>query len=145
MYFSNILRSSDKVKRLRTDNGTTSTRCSNERESSTNSLHHHQNGVTERANRTIMDRTKGVIDGGMFPKKLWAEIAEVVVYLKNRRLSTTKRRTMVTVKARCPTDSRLSGIMFQRKAYQTRHSFKRRQACSGMALPRMKSRYHGTW
>jgi hypothetical protein len=32
----------------------------------------------------IMERTKAVIEDSKFPKKLWAEIAGTVVYLKNR-------------------------------------------------------------
>jgi transposase InsO family protein len=43
-----------------------------------------QNGVAERANRTIMERVKAVIAESKLDKRLWMEIAETVVYLKNR-------------------------------------------------------------
>ena len=43
-----------------------------------------QNGVAERANRTILERTKAILADTEFPKKLWMEIASTVVYLKNR-------------------------------------------------------------
>lgn len=52
-----------------------------------------QNGVSERANRTIVERVKSIIADGRLPKELWMEIASTVVYLKNRSptvaLSTT--------------------------------------------------------
>jgi Reverse transcriptase (RNA-dependent DNA polymerase)/gag-polypeptide of LTR copia-type/Integrase core domain/GAG-pre-integrase domain/Domain of unknown function (DUF4219) len=43
-----------------------------------------QNGVAERANRTIMERVKAIIAEAKLDKRLWMEIAETVVYLKNR-------------------------------------------------------------
>ena len=43
-----------------------------------------QNGVSERANRTIMDRTRAILAETGFPKILWMEIAATIVYLKNR-------------------------------------------------------------
>jgi Integrase core domain len=43
-----------------------------------------QNGVAERANRTIMGRVKAIIVESKLDKRLWMEIAETVVYLKNR-------------------------------------------------------------
>src|SRR5271169_6027012 len=43
-----------------------------------------QNGVAERANRTIMERVKAIIAESKLDKRLWMEIAEAVVYLKNR-------------------------------------------------------------
>src|SRR5256714_1885184 len=43
-----------------------------------------QNGVAERANRTIMERVKAVISEGKLDKRLWMELAQSVVYLKNR-------------------------------------------------------------
>ena len=42
-----------------------------------------QNGVAERANRTIMERVKAIIAEFKLDKRLWMEIAEMVVYLKN--------------------------------------------------------------
>src|SRR5579859_6948889 len=43
-----------------------------------------QNGVAERANRTIMKRVKAIIAEFKLDKRLWMELAETVVYLKNR-------------------------------------------------------------
>src|SRR5579859_7294256 len=43
-----------------------------------------QNGVAERANRTIMERVKAIIAEAQLDKRLWMENAETVVYLKNR-------------------------------------------------------------
>ena len=43
-----------------------------------------QNGVAERANRTIMERVKAIIAEYELDKRLWMEIANTVVYLKNR-------------------------------------------------------------
>jgi hypothetical protein len=43
-----------------------------------------QNGVAERANRTIMERVKAIIAEFKLDKRLWMEIADTVVYLKNR-------------------------------------------------------------
>jgi len=44
----------------------------------------HQNGVAERANRTICDRIRSIIAETGLPKALWAELARTVTYLKNR-------------------------------------------------------------
>ena len=43
-----------------------------------------QNGVAERANRTIMERVKAIIAESKLDKRLWMEIADTIVYLKNR-------------------------------------------------------------
>jgi transposase InsO family protein len=43
-----------------------------------------QNGVAERANRTTMERVKAIIAEFKLDKRLWMELAETVVYLKNR-------------------------------------------------------------
>jgi hypothetical protein len=43
-----------------------------------------QNGVAERANRTIMERVKAIIAEAKLDKKLWMDLADTVVYLKNR-------------------------------------------------------------
>src|SRR5579859_3593957 len=42
-----------------------------------------QNGVAERANRTIMERVKAIIAEAQLDKRLWMELTETVVYLKN--------------------------------------------------------------
>ena len=51
-----------------------------------------QNGVAERANRTIMERVKAIIAEAKLDKRLWMEIADTVVYLKNRSPTTSARR-----------------------------------------------------
>src|SRR5436190_6424334 len=43
-----------------------------------------QNGVSERANRTFIERTKAILHDTELPKTLWMEIASTVIYLKNR-------------------------------------------------------------
>ena len=43
-----------------------------------------QNGVSERANRTFVERTKAILHDTELPKELWLEIASTVIYLKNR-------------------------------------------------------------
>lgn len=43
-----------------------------------------QNGVVERANRTIVERTIALMHSEQIPLRLWAETMSTVVYLKNR-------------------------------------------------------------
>jgi len=43
-----------------------------------------QNGVTEQANQTIMERVKATIAEYELDKRLWMELASTIVYLKNR-------------------------------------------------------------
>ena len=43
-----------------------------------------QNGVSERANRTVIQRVKAILSETKLPKPLWMELAQTVVYLKNR-------------------------------------------------------------
>ena len=43
-----------------------------------------QNGVAERANRTICERIRSILADTGLPKALWGELACTVVYLKNR-------------------------------------------------------------
>jgi len=52
-----------------------------------------QNGVAERANRTIMERVKAIIAEAKLDKRLWMEIADTVVYLKNRSPTTAVTTT----------------------------------------------------
>jgi hypothetical protein len=52
-----------------------------------------QNGVAERANRTIMERVKSIIAEAKLDKRLWMEIADTVVYLKNRSPTTAVATT----------------------------------------------------
>ena len=43
-----------------------------------------QNGVAERAKRTICERIRAILAGTGLPKELWAELARTVAHLKNR-------------------------------------------------------------
>jgi hypothetical protein len=43
-----------------------------------------QNGVAERSNRTIVERTIALLYSERLPLSLWAEVMNTVVYLKNR-------------------------------------------------------------
>jgi len=43
-----------------------------------------QNGVAERTNRTIVERTIALMHSEQLPLGLWAEVMDTVVYLKNR-------------------------------------------------------------
>jgi transposase InsO family protein len=52
-----------------------------------------QNGVAERANRTIIERVKAIISEGKLDKRLWMELVAAVVYLKNRSPTKAVRTT----------------------------------------------------
>jgi transposase InsO family protein len=52
-----------------------------------------QNGVAERANRTIMERVKAIIAEAQLDKRLWMDLADTVVYLKNRSPTTAVATT----------------------------------------------------
>ena len=43
-----------------------------------------QNEIAERANRMIMKRVKAIIRRAKLDKRLWMEIIDIIVYLKNR-------------------------------------------------------------
>ena len=43
-----------------------------------------QNGVSERNNRTVMERVRAILHETNLPKELWMELVSTVVYLKNR-------------------------------------------------------------
>jgi hypothetical protein len=53
-----------------------------------------QNGVSERANRTILERVKAIISEGKLDKRLWMELGQTVVYLKNRSPTTAVPTTL---------------------------------------------------
>src|SRR5205809_6374511 len=80
-----------KIKRIRTDGGSEYKRFVDAylkeegiQHEITAPYHPDQNGVVERANRTIMGRVCAIIEDAKFPRELWDEIAITVVYLKNR-------------------------------------------------------------
>ena len=45
---------------------------------------HEQNGLSERHIRTIFERVLAVLSDTKLPKKLWMEILQTVIYVKNR-------------------------------------------------------------
>ncbi len=44
----------------------------------------HQNGTTERKNRTLLEGIRSIVSGTQIPKSLWEEIAKTVNYIQNR-------------------------------------------------------------
>ena len=52
-----------------------------------------QNGVAERTNRTIVERTIALMHSERLPTGLWAEVMDTVVYLKNRSPSRALKRS----------------------------------------------------
>ena len=81
-----------KIKILHTDNG--GEFCSGEMENyltkeglihqKTNAYTPEQNGVCERANRTVVEKARCLLFDAKLEKKFWAEAANTAVYLKNR-------------------------------------------------------------
>jgi hypothetical protein len=79
------------IKRLRTDGGGEYEKWMKEYLRNAGIIHEttapyspEQNGVAERANRTIMERVKAIIADAKLDKRLWMDIADTIVYLKNR-------------------------------------------------------------
>src|SRR5277367_3916835 len=89
------------IKRLRTDGGGEYERWMEAHLKGSGIIHEttapyspDQNGVAvERANRTIMERVKAIIGEFKLDKKLWMELADTVVYLKNRSPTTSVATT----------------------------------------------------
>ena len=50
-----------------------------------------QNGVAERANRTICERIRAILADTGLPKELWAELARAVAHVKNRSQTSALR------------------------------------------------------
>jgi hypothetical protein len=80
-----------KIKRLRTDDGKEFVKVMGQHLKTCGIIHEttapytpEQNGVAERANRTIVERVKAIIAEAKLDRKLWMELASAVVYLKNR-------------------------------------------------------------
>ena len=90
-YKSEVEKQSEKlIKRLRTDGGGEYEKWMEDHLKGSGIIHEttapyspDQNGVAERANPTIMERVKAIIAEFKLDKRLWMEIAETVVYLKN--------------------------------------------------------------
>lgn len=86
-----------KIKILRTDNG--GEFCSSEMENylamegiihqKTTAYTPEQNGVCERANRTVVEKARCLLFDAKLEKKFWAEAAHTAVYLKNRSVSSS--------------------------------------------------------
>jgi hypothetical protein len=79
-----------KIKRIRTDGGSEYKRFVDAylkeegiKHEITAPYHPDQNGVVERANRTVMGRVRAILDDAQFPREIWDEVAVTVVYLKN--------------------------------------------------------------
>jgi len=82
----------NKIKILRTDNGTEYE--SNEfhdfckeagiKRETTTPYTPEQNGVAKRKNRTIMEAVRAMLHDQSLPKFLWAEVANIAVYVQNR-------------------------------------------------------------
>lgn len=81
-----------RIKMLRSDNGTEYLTKEMQKILNESGIEHQltctytpqQNGVAERANRTIVERAKCMLFDGNLPVKLWAEACHAAVYLINR-------------------------------------------------------------
>lgn len=88
---------SKKIKILRSDNG--GEFCNGEMENyltqqgiihqKTVSYTPEQNGICERANRTVVEKARCLLFDAKLEKKFWAEAANTAVYIKNRCVSST--------------------------------------------------------
>lgn len=86
-----------KIKVLRTDNG--GEFCNKEMENyllkegiihqKTNAYTPEQNGVCERANKTVVEKARCLLFDAKLEKKFWAEASNTAVYLKNRSVTST--------------------------------------------------------
>lgn len=90
-----------KIKILHTDNGTEycNNKFSNYLKSAgiihqrTNSYTPEQNGVSERGNRTVVEKAKCLLYDAKLDKRFWAEASNTAVYLKNRSVVTGLEKT----------------------------------------------------
>lgn len=81
-----------KIKCLRSDNGTEYVNRAFQNFLEASGIRHQttvprcssQNGVAERANRTIMEKARSMLQDAGLEKKFWAEAVNAAVYLKNR-------------------------------------------------------------
>jgi Reverse transcriptase (RNA-dependent DNA polymerase)/gag-polypeptide of LTR copia-type/Integrase core domain/Zinc knuckle len=80
------------IKTLRTDNGGEYTSTAFTSYLKQHGIHHQltiphtpqQNGICERANRTLMEATRAIMHDAKTPKFLWAEALNCITYLRNR-------------------------------------------------------------
>ena len=79
-----------KIKRIRTDGGGEYEKIMRDHLKGSGIIHEtttpyspDQNGVAERANRTIVERVKAILAEANLDKRLWMELANTIVYLKN--------------------------------------------------------------
>src|SRR5579871_4185353 len=83
-----------KIKRIRSDNGGEFTSKKFKQYLQDYGIQHEttvpytsqQNGVSERSNRTIIERTKSMLYTSRLGYKFWGEVVVTIVYLKNRSL-----------------------------------------------------------
>lgn len=81
-----------KIKRIRTDNGTEYCNSSLESFFRNNGIIHEttipycpqQNGVSERLNRTIMEKVRSMLQDAGLDQRYWGEAVSTAIYLKNR-------------------------------------------------------------
>lgn len=52
-----------------------------------------QNGMSERLNRTVVEKAKCLLFDASLPKKFWAEAVHTAVYLRNRSLASSLNKT----------------------------------------------------
>ena len=57
----------------------------------------HQNGVSERMNRTLMDLVRSMLQAKQLPEEFWAEALSTAVYITNRATSPWKRIKLRTI------------------------------------------------
>lgn len=81
-----------KIKVFRSDNGTEYVNANFQKFLKENGIVHHttipyspaQNGVSERANRTIMEKARCMLQDAGLEKRYWAEAVQTAVHIKNR-------------------------------------------------------------
>ncbi len=97
----------------------------------------HQNGVAERTNRTIVERTIALMHSEQLPTGLWAEVMDTVVYLKNLSPSRALKRStpfeaLITTKFVPPSSSRMCCLELNHERQKGRQA---RPACSTLLFP----------
>ena len=72
--------SGEKIKTLRSDNGSEYTSKEFEDYLKKNGICHEQNGVAERTNQTLVETVRAILSDSKLPKKFWAETLSTVSY-----------------------------------------------------------------